>query len=83
MKETDSEQVREKLEQYMNVMPCPTCEGARLRPEALFVRIDGHTIREVTALSILEAETSFAGLQLSDKEMEIARRILKEIRELV
>jgi len=81
IKETDSEQVREKLEQYMNVMPCPTCDGARLRPEALFIRIAGRSIREVTALSILEAEVFFAELQLSDKEMEIARRILKEIRE--
>ncbi len=81
LKETDSEQVREKLEQYMNVMPCPTCEGARLRPEALFIRIAGRNIREVCALSIVEAEAFFADLQLSDKEMEIARRILKEIRE--
>jgi len=81
LKETDSEQVREKLEQYMNVMPCPTCAGARLRPEALFIRIAGRNIREVCALSIIEAENFFAELQLGAKAMEIARRILKEIRE--
>jgi excinuclease ABC subunit A len=79
--ETDSDNVRENLERYMNVMPCPTCDGARLKKESLFVRIGGRSIREVTALSIVESEAFFAGLQLSAKEQEIARRILKEIRE--
>jgi excinuclease ABC subunit A len=65
----------------MNVMPCPTCEGARLRKESLFVRIGGKNIREVCALSIRETEIFFAELQLTEKEAEIARRILKEIRE--
>ena len=80
-RETDSENVRENLERFMNVMPCPTCEGARLRRESLFVRVGGRNIREVTALSITEAEAFFAGLQLPEKEAEIARRVLKEIRE--
>ncbi len=80
-RETDSEQVREELEKYMNVMPCPTCDGARLKKEALFVRIGGKNIREVTALSIVDALAFFEGLSLSEKETEIARRILKEIRE--
>jgi excinuclease ABC subunit A len=62
-------------------MPCPTCEGARLRKESLFVRIGGKNIREVCALSIRETEIFFAELQLTEKEAEIARRILKEIRE--
>jgi excinuclease ABC subunit A len=80
-RETDSDNVRENLERYMNVMPCPTCDGARLRTESLFVRIGGRSIREVTALSIVEAEAFFAGLEFTPKEQEIARRILKEIRE--
>jgi len=80
-RETDSEQVREDLEKYMNVMPCPTCEGARLKKEALFIRIGGLNIREVTALSIVDALAFFERLSLSEKEAEIARRILKEIRE--
>ncbi len=80
-RETDSEQVREELEKYMNVMPCPSCEGARLKKEALFVRIGGSNIREVTALSIVDALAFFDGLSLTEKEAEIARRILKEIRE--
>ena len=80
-RETDSEQVREELEKYMNVMPCPTCQGARLKKEALFVRIGGQNICQVTALSIIDALAFFEGLTLTEKEAEIARRILKEIRE--
>ncbi|MDD4456399.1 MAG: excinuclease ABC subunit UvrA, partial [Syntrophotalea acetylenica] len=80
-RESDSDRVRENLERFMNVMPCPTCQGARLRPESLFVRVGGSNIQEVCALSIHEAERFFAELRLTDKEFEIARRILKEIRE--
>ncbi|HEY6874591.1 MAG TPA: excinuclease ABC subunit UvrA [Geobacteraceae bacterium] len=80
-RESDSDQVREELERYMNVMPCPTCNGARLKKEALFVRVSGKNICEVAALSIKDALAFFDALQLSEKETEIARRILKEIRE--
>lgn len=80
-RESESDLVREELEKYMNVMPCPTCQGARLKKEALFVRIDGHNICDVTALSIKDALEFFANLHLSPKEEEIARRIFKEIRE--
>ncbi len=79
--ETDSDSVRENLERFMSVIPCATCEGARLRPEALHVTVGDKNIRETTGMSIAEAETFFAELQLPPKEMEIARRILKEIRE--
>ena len=80
-RETESDAAREELEKYMNVMPCPTCQGARLRPEALHVLVGGVTIRDVTALSIRDCLAFFEGLALTDKEKEIARRILKEIRE--
>src|SRR6185369_577924 len=80
-RETDSDTTREDLERYMNVMPCPTCQGARLRPEALHVLVGNRTIRDVTALSIRDGLRFFQELELSDKEREIARRILKEIRE--
>ncbi len=80
-RETDSEQVREELEKYMNVMPCPTCQGARLKKEALYVRINERNICEVTALSIKDCLEFFADLHLTEKEAEIARRVLKEIRE--
>ena len=80
-RETESDAAREDLEKYMNVMPCPTCQGARLRPEALHVLVGGKTIRDVTALAIRDCLCFFEELALSDKEREIARRILKEVRE--
>ncbi|KAA0892144.1 excinuclease ABC subunit UvrA [Oryzomonas rubra] len=80
-RETESDASREEMEKYMNVMPCPTCQGARLRPEALHVLVGGRTIRDVTAFSIRDCLAFFEGLALTDKEKEIARRILKEIRE--
>ncbi|MEI6306206.1 MAG: excinuclease ABC subunit UvrA, partial [Deltaproteobacteria bacterium] len=64
-----------------NVMPCPTCQGARLKPEVLHVFVGGQTIQKVTALSIRDCLTFFEDLEITDKEQEIARRILKEIRE--
>jgi excinuclease ABC subunit A len=81
MRETDSDATREKLEPFMNVMPCPTCAGARLKKESLCVRIGGLDIRQVCAQSVTEASRFFAELELAEKEAEIARRVLKEIRE--
>jgi excinuclease ABC subunit A len=81
LRETDSEATREKLAQFMNVMPCPSCQGARLKPETLCVRIAGRNIQELCALSVTDADAFFAQLQLPAKEAEIARRVLKEIRE--
>ncbi|MBW6510846.1 MAG: excinuclease ABC subunit UvrA [Desulfuromonadaceae bacterium] len=78
-RETDSDVVRENLERFMNIMPCPTCNGARLRSESLYVKIGGQTICDLTALSIVEAENFFRDLELPPKEAEIARRVLKEI----
>jgi excinuclease ABC subunit A len=80
-RESDSEQVREELEKYMTVMPCPTCNGARLKKEALFVLISDQNIQQVTSLSIKDSLTFFESLSLTEKEEDIARRILKEIRE--
>lgn len=79
--ETESDSAREELEKYMNIMPCPTCNGARLRPESLHVLVSKKTICDVTALSIRDCLSFFDALQLTDKENEIARRILKEVRE--
>ncbi len=80
-RETDSEIIREETEKYMNVRPCPLCQGARLRKESLFVKINGLNIHQVAEKSIKEALDYFAGLDLSTREREIARRILKEISE--
>ena len=80
-RETDSSWVREELARYQSDTPCEACGGARLRPEALAVKIAGKNISEVSGLAIRPAKDWFSSLegQLSDKHMEIARRILKEI----
>jgi len=80
-RETDSDGVRENLERFMSVIPCPTCEGARLRPESLHVTVAGKNICEICSMSIDEAERFFTELELPSKQAEIASRILKEIRE--
>jgi excinuclease ABC subunit A len=80
-RETDSSWVREELGRFQSETPCLSCEGYRLKPEALAVKIAGRHIGEVSRLSIRHAQEWFEGLdsQLTDKQMEIARRILKEI----
>jgi excinuclease ABC subunit A len=80
-KETDSDYVREKIEEYMSVVPCPDCEGARLRPESLAVKVGGMGIHEVTRLSARRAIGWFGELELSTTERQIARLILREIDE--
>ena len=79
--ETDSADVRTELEEYMNAQPCPTCKGARLRKEALSVKIGGRSIGDIVGLSIKDALNFFQGLKLTGNEEEIASRILKEIEE--
>ena len=82
-RETDSSWVREELSRFQTVADCEACHGARLKPEALAVKIDGLNISEATAFSIKDAGAWFDALEtkLSAKEMEIAARVLKEIRE--
>ncbi len=73
--------MREELGRYQSETPCEVCGGARLKPEALAVKIAGKDIAYASTLAIRPARDWFASLesQLSDKQMEIARRILKEI----
>ncbi len=80
-RETDSSWVREELGRYQSESPCEVCHGARLKPEALAVKIADRTIAEISSLAIRPARDWFDGLEarLTDKQMEIARRILKEI----
>ncbi|MDI6741041.1 MAG: excinuclease ABC subunit UvrA, partial [Candidatus Edwardsbacteria bacterium] len=78
--QTDSEYVRYEIEKYMSVLPCPSCRGARLKPESLAVKVQDRSIYELSKLSVKSAKDFFAaGLKLSDKERTIARQILKEI----
>ncbi len=79
-RETTSDQWRQELEQYLATLPCPVCQGARLKPEVLAVTIDGLNVHEVTTLSIRSALTFFENLSLSSREELIAAQILKEIR---
>jgi excinuclease ABC subunit A len=79
-RETASDYVREFIEEYMSAKPCPACNGDRLKPEVLAVRIHERNISQVTRLSVNEALDYFENLQLSEKEMTIARLILKEIK---
>ncbi|HEY2662999.1 MAG TPA: excinuclease ABC subunit UvrA [Candidatus Binataceae bacterium] len=80
-KESESDSVRESLEQYMNMRRCPTCSGARLKKESLFVRFNGKSINQVTAMAVKEAADFFENPKLTNQEAEIGRLILKEIRE--
>ncbi|WP_255473085.1 excinuclease ABC subunit UvrA [Rummeliibacillus sp. SL167] len=80
-KETSSDYIREQMEKYMAQQPCPSCHGHRLKKETLAVKIAGRHIGEVTELSIKEAYTFFSELKLSEKDMQIAHLILREIRE--
>ena len=81
-KETDSIYVRSEIEQYMSSRPCPACNGARLKPESLSVTVGGKSIARVTSMSVAEALWWFDHLesQMTEREVYIARQILKEIR---
>ncbi len=80
-KETDSSQQRERIEEYMSFRPCPTCKGARLKPEVLAVTIGGRSIHEFTQLSVMTALRFLDTLELTKTEELIGRRIVKEVRE--
>jgi len=79
--ETDSETNRERIESYMAEQPCPQCEGARLRPESLAVKVGGISIAEYTGLSAKAAAEWIATLELTETERAIARLIVREITE--
>jgi excinuclease ABC subunit A len=80
-RETQSEETRREIEQFMAERPCPACGGARLRRESLGLRIAGKSIADVVRFTIKDAATFFNGLALGEREAAIARRVLKEIRE--
>ena len=79
--EADSYQTREELENYMNIMPCPSCHGARLKPQALAVKIGGKAIHEISGLALDTALRFFEELSLTGKEREISHRLVREIRD--
>lgn len=77
--ETESEWSKEKYEAYMREVPCPVCDGTRLKPEVLAVRVGGKSIAEVCALPIREAKEFLDALELGVRERQIAEQVLKEI----
>jgi len=81
--ETESDYLKKELEKYLSEKPCPACKGTRLKPESLAVTIAGRNIAEVCRLAVEQTLHFFELLpgQISDRENEIARGVLKEIKE--
>jgi excinuclease ABC subunit A len=77
--ETESEWSKEKYEAYMREVPCPECDGARLKPEVLAVRVGSKSIAQVCQLPIGEARDFLESLVLGERERAIAAQVLKEI----
>jgi excinuclease ABC subunit A len=80
-RETESEGVKEKLEEYMSLRACPVCGGARLRPESRAVLVGGTRIEDFCALSARRAIEWLAEVELSETDRHVARLILREISE--
>ncbi|MBN2898703.1 MAG: excinuclease ABC subunit UvrA [Clostridia bacterium] len=78
-RETTSDYMRGRIEQYMSLIPCDVCEGKRLKDEVLAVEVDGKNIWELTELSVREAIRFFEELEMDEKREAIAEQILKEI----
>jgi excinuclease ABC subunit A len=77
--ETESDWSKEKYEAFMREVPCPACEGSRLKPEVLAVRIGGLSIADLCRLPIDEAKVFLDRLELGERERTIAAQVLKEI----
>ena len=77
--ETESDFARDRYEQYMRQVACPSCGGARLNPTILGVKVGGKSIADITDLSLANALAFVRGLQLSTREAKIGEQVLKEI----
>ncbi len=77
--EAESDSSREKFAGYMREVPCPACHGARLKPVSLAVTVDGRSIAELCALPVGELAKLLLTLELSDRDRQIAGRIIKEV----
>ena len=80
-RQTQSEAVREWIQKYMRILPCPDCNGTRLKKESLSVKVGDLNIAELTGLSVKESKRFFSNLKLSSREQQIAKQIFKEINE--
>jgi excinuclease ABC subunit A len=79
--ETTSRMIRDWIETMMNDIPCEKCRGTKLNEQALSVKVGGINIHELTSLSVVKLNIFLDNLKLTDKEYEIARTILKEIKD--
>ncbi|MDD7718341.1 MAG: excinuclease ABC subunit UvrA [Eubacteriaceae bacterium] len=79
-RETSSDYMKDKMQKYMITMPCPDCEGKRLKPEVLAVTVGGKNIAEVSDMSIIDAYNFIDSLQLTEKEAIIGKQIIREIK---
>jgi excinuclease ABC subunit A len=77
---TQSDGVKKRVMEYMSELACTTCDGARLRPESLAVKIDGKSISEWSSLSVVDAKKMFDSLKFGKEKAVISRQMLKEIR---
>jgi excinuclease ABC subunit A len=80
-KESDNDDIREEIERFMTPMNCPDCKGRRLKPEALAVTVADRPIDKIVALQLKDAESFFQTIALTQREEQIAGKILKEVRD--
>jgi len=78
--QAESDNQRSRWGEYLREVPCPVCDGNRLKPEVLAVKVHGHSIAEVSHLSLADARTFMEELTLTDREAHIAAQVLREIR---
>jgi excinuclease ABC subunit A len=80
-RESDSDDIREEIERYMTPTKCPDCGGRRLKPEALSVTVADRPIDKVVELQLKDAEAFFKTISMTEREEQIAGKILKEVRD--
>ncbi len=78
--QAESDTQRQRWSEYLREVPCPVCDGARLKPEVLAVKVHGHSIADASRLSLADAQRYFADLQLTEREAKIGAQVLREIR---
>ncbi|MFI9364031.1 excinuclease ABC subunit UvrA [Kitasatospora sp. NPDC053057] len=79
--EAESDSSRERFEGYMREVPCPTCQGTRLKPVVLAVTVEDKSIADVSSMSISDCAEFLGAMKLNDRDKQIAERVLKEVNE--
>ncbi len=79
--EAESDSSRERFEGYMREVPCPTCQGTRLKPVVLAVTVEGRSIADVSSMSISDCSDFLGAMKLNARDKQIAERVLKEVNE--